>query len=159
MSPHKIAIALILSVLLSACAGTPVGPDGTASLEKAKVDGAIPFGERTILFQRAGWNQGAYGFQQKPEVESVMGGALSVTEQSVSFILWDRESSHYKRLWSVSRHAITDVSVESFGQSRCVVISSANAFYTVSLGKEGSPFVDVEGTEKLGAMLSIGLKK
>jgi len=129
----KIALVLLAMVMLSGCA-ISLSPEFST---KAKED----LGMSPIIYYRADWIQGVYGYPSFVEALSskiqITRGALVVGDEKIAFVRFDKQIQKYDYIFQLKYPDMTDVRVFRKGLSRRLVLKTENSLYTLEVVKGG----------------------
>ncbi len=126
-----VLLAVASLMVMSGCA-ISLGPEFST---KARED----LGMSPIIYYRADWIQGVYGYPSFAESLSskiqITRGALVVDDEKVAFVRFDKQIQKYDYIFQLNYPDVTDVRVFRKGLGRRLVLKAGNSIYTLEIVK------------------------
>lgn len=128
MMKKLLVLAMVLGLLVSGC----------ASLNKNFVqDTRKDLGIEPILYHRADWIVGVYGYQNMKlligSTHTIIRGALVCGQDEIYFVVEDKTIQKYVPAFRFKYSEITQVSISRFGAGRRLVIFAGNDLKTLEI--------------------------
>lgn len=136
----KVIVLVLALVVLGGCA-IALRPD---FVEKANND----LGINPIVYQRADWIQGVYGYPSFSEAltskMSIIRGALVCSDNKVVFLRFNNQLGKYVPIFELSYDEITNLAIAKHGAGRRLILHEKRNVYTIEIVKGG--MIDREKT-------------
>jgi len=129
----KILLMLVVVFMLGGCA-IALNPDFSIRVKE-------DLGVTPIVYYRADWIQGVYGYPNFVEALSskvqITRGALVAADEKVAFVRFDKQIGKYDFIFELKYPDITDVRVFRKGAGRRLVLKTEKNLYTFEIVKGG----------------------
>ena len=144
----KIILAVALLAMVSGCA-IALKPDFSVRVKE-------DLGVTPIVYYRADWIQGVYGYPTFTEAMAskiqIIRGALVAGDEKVTFVRFDRQLEKYDSIFDLKYSDITDVRVFKKGLGRRLTLKVEKNLYTFEIVKGG--FIDQIQTYKFAVCIT-----
>ena len=144
---------MVFGLLMSGCA-IALKPDFSIRVKE-------DLGVTPIVYNRADWIQGVYGYPSFTEALSskiqIMRGALVAGDEKVVFVRFDKQIGKYDSIFELNYSNITDVRVFRKGLGRRLVLKEEKNLYTFEVVKGG--VIDKKQTYKFAIFIADKLGK
>lgn len=130
----KILLMLVVAFMVSGCA-IALKPDFSVRVKE-------DLGVAPIVYYRADWIQGVYGYPSFAESfvsknVQITRGALVAGDEEVAFVRFDKQIGKYDSIFELKYPDITDVRVFRKGLGRRLVLKAEKNLYTLEIIKGG----------------------
>jgi hypothetical protein len=130
----KILLMLVVAFMVSGCA-IALKPDFSVRVKE-------DLGVTPIVYYRADWIQGVYGYPSFAESfvsknVQITRGALVAADEKVAFVRFDKQLGKYDSIFELKYPDITDVRVFRKGKGRRLVLKAEKNLYTLEIVKGG----------------------
>lgn len=131
----KILLMLVVAFMVSGCA-IALKPDFSVRVKE-------DLGVTPIVYYRADWLQGVYGYPSYVESLGsgskiqITRGALVAGDEKVAFVRFDKQIGKYDSIFELKYPDITDVRVFRKGLGRRLVLKAEKNIYTFDIVKGG----------------------
>jgi len=129
----KILLMLVVVFVLGGCA-IALKPDFSIRVKE-------DLGVTPIVYYRADWIQGVYGYPSFAETLSskvqITRGALVAADEKVAFVRFDKQIEKYDYIFELKYPDMTDVRVFRKGVGRRLVLKTESNIYTFEIVKGG----------------------
>lgn len=127
----KVSIVLVSMILLTGCA--------TALKANFPEQANKDLGISPIVYQRADWIQGVYGYPTFVEAlsskMSILRGALVCSDDNVIFVRFNKQADKYIPIFELSYPEIIDVNIAKKGARRRLILHEKKNTYTLEIVK------------------------